>query len=355
MKYSPLLLLSLLLLVTACDSPQQKEQRSSKPHPVVVYKAAPVTLTDQLSAMGTATANESVDIAFSVGGRLKEINFSDGQAVHKGDLIARLDRDEAEQRLATANIQLAEHQREIARLTTLIARKAAPARSLDERKTLAAVAASTIEQLQSQLADHTIRAPFDGRLGMRNVSLGALVQPATVITTLDDMDPMKVDFTVPSTALQSLQSGTAIIAESRALQGQVFHGVVTTIDTRIDPLTRSILLRATIANPEGRLIPGMLMSVTVHQHEREAIVVPEESVTQKRDQHFITLVKEDDTAELRQVQIGQRRDGVVEISDGLAAGEWVVVRGMGFVRSGQAVTISKRLERITDVSSFEAQ
>jgi len=355
MKYTSLLLLSLFLFLSACDSPQKKEQRSAKPYPVVVYKAAPVPLTDQLNAMGTATANESVDIAFSVGGRLKEINFRDGQAVHKGDLIARLDRDEAVQRLTTAKIQLVEHQREITRLTTLIARKAAPARSLDERKTLAAVAASTVKQLQSQLADHTIRAPFDGRLGMRNVSIGALVQPATVITTLDDLDPMKVDFTVPSTALQSLQPGTAIVAESRALQGQLFQGVVTTIDSRIDPLTRSILLRATIANPDGRLIPGMLMSVTVHQHAREAIVVPEESVTQKREKHFVTLVKEDETAELRLVKIDQRRDGIVEITEGLAAGEWVVVRGMGFVRSGKTVTISKRLERIADVSAFEAQ
>ena len=354
-RLCPLLTVCLLLtlFVSACGDKDVTANKSAV-KPVVVLKAYAILLSDQVEALGTAQANESITITATVAGRLEEIAFRDGQQVHKGDVIARLDQDEERAQLVAAEVQLAEHVREVKRLQTLLARKAAATRELDERKTLAAVTASSIQQIKARIDELTLRAPFDGKVGIRRVSPGALVQPGQVIATLDEVDPIKLDFSIPATMLQGMKPGDHIEARADALGEQVFTGVVSATDSRIDPLTRSMLLRAIIANPDGRLIPGMLMRVTLLANERQAMVVPEESITQKQDKHYITLVTPEGKAELRVVQPGLRRDGLVEIRQGLAAGERVVVRGMGFVKPGQAVSISETWDKIRD-SQFPAQ
>ncbi|MDT8377053.1 MAG: efflux RND transporter periplasmic adaptor subunit [Mariprofundaceae bacterium] len=341
------------LLFSACGD-QGGNSVKLPAKPVVVLKAHTLMLSDQMEALGTAQANESITITAKVSGRLEEIAFTDGQQVRKGDLIVRLDQDEEYAQLIAAEVQLAEHTREVKRLQTLLARRAAATRELDERKTLAAVAASNIEQIKARISELTLKAPFDGKVGIRRVSPGALIQPGQVIVTLDEIDPIKLDFSIPSTMLQGLKPGDRIEARAEALGDRVFTGRVTATDSRIDPLTRSMLLRAIIDNPDGELIPGMLMRVTLLANEREAVVVPEESITQKQERHFITLVTADGKAEIRAVQTGLRRDGLVEIRQGLAAGELVVVRGMGFVKPGQAVSVSETWETIRD-SQFPAR
>jgi len=347
MRYFFCLLAGLLLI--GCDNQDGAvSAKKTAERPVVVLTTYTTPLADRVEALGTAQANESVNIVAKVAATLEQISFSDGQLVRKGTVIARLDRDEELEQLATAEIQLLEHQREIKRLNTLLARHAAATRDLDERQTLAAIATSNIKQIRSRLDDYTISAPFDGKLGMRLVSPGAVLQPGTVITTLDDTDPIKVDFTIPSLALQGIKPGLKIEVSSDAWPVHTFSGAVTAIGSRIDPLTRALFVRAVVANPDGLLIPGMLMRVTILQHQRTALLIPEESVTQREDAHFITLVGSDNTAELRSVQVGTRRDGLVEIVSGLVAGESVVVRGMGFVKQGSRVTISERWDHIRD-------
>jgi len=343
----------LVLLVPACGE-QQESARKVPARPVVVLKSYAMPLSDRMEALGTAQANESITITATVAGRLEEIAFRDGQQVHKGDVIARLDQDEERAQLVAAEVQLAEHAREVKRLQTLLARKAAATRELDERKTLAAVTASSIQQIKARIDELTLRAPFDGKIGIRRVSPGALIQPGQVITTLDEVDPIKLDFSIPATMLQGLKPGDRIEAHADALGDEVFTGTVSATDSRIDPLTRSMLIRAMIANPDGKLIPGMLMRVSLLANERQAMVVPEESITQRQDKHYLTLVTADGKAELREVEPGLRRDGLVEIKHGLAADERVVVRGMGFVKSGQAVSISETWDRIRS-SQFPGQ
>lgn len=346
-------LLSILLcclLLAACGDKAEDKVHAARP--VVVLKAYAVPLTDRVEALGTAQANESINITSTVAGRLDEIDFTDGQHVNKGDVVARLDQDEELAQLRAAEVQLAEHTREVQRLQTLLARKAAASRELDERKTLAAVTASNIQQIRARIDELTLTAPFDGKVGIRRVSPGALVQPGQVIATLDEIDPIKLDFSMPATMLQGLKPGDRIEARADALahggEPAVFSGTVSATDSRIDPLTRSMLLRAIIANPDGRLIPGMLLRVTLLANARQALVVPEEAVTEREDKHYLTLVGADDKVELRPVQTGLRRDGIVEISQGLSAGERVVVRGMGFVRPGQTVSISETWNSIPD-------
>jgi len=355
MKIQPmkrlLLIAPLLLLLAACGSDEQKPKQIK---PVVVLNAYSVTLHDRIEALGTANASESVDITSRTSGKLESVAFTDGQRVGKGDIIVRLDQGEERAQLAAARAQLAEHNREIKRLESLLAKKAAAARDLDERRTLASVTAASVKEIEARIEDLTIKAPFSGHLGIRRVSPGALVQPGQVITSLDATDPIKLDFTVPATQLKGLAAGTDIEAHPDARPELTFKGTIKALDSHIDPVTRSILARAEIANPDGQLIPGMLMHVTILQNERNAVIVPEEAVTQKEEKHFLTLIDSEGKAAIRAVTVGSRHDGIVEIREGLQIGELVIVRGMGFVRSGEAVTASETWETIKD-SQFPAE
>jgi len=341
-----------VLLVSACGGSDHAPKQAAAKQ-VVVLKAYAMKVHDQVEALGTAQANESITITAKVSGRLDAIKFTDGQQVKKGDVIAVLDQDEEQAQLKAAEVQLAEHVREVKRLQTLLARKAAATRDLDERKTLAAVTASNVNEIKARIAELTLKAPFDGKIGIRRVSPGALIQPGQVITTLDQIDPIKLDFSIPSTMLEGLHAGDRIEARADALGGQPFIGTVSATDSRIDPLTRSILLRAIIDNSEGKLIPGMLMRVTILAHERQALMVPEEAVTQKQDKHYLTLVGADGSAVIRPVRVGTRQHGLVEMLDGLSVGERVVVRGMGFVKPGAKLQVTETWDRIQD-SQFSA-
>jgi membrane fusion protein (multidrug efflux system) len=340
-----LALLFCIFLLTGCGS---DEQKSKQTRPVVALKAYSITINDRIEALGTAGASESADITARSTGKLDSVAFTDGQKVNKGDIIVRLDQGEEQGQLAAARAQLSEHKREIARLEQLLEKRAASVRDLDTRKTQAAIAAANVAEIEARIEDLTIRAPFSGNIGIRRVSPGALVQPGQIITTLDATDPIKLDFTIPATQLKGLAAGTSITAQPDSRPDLTFHGTISALDSHIDPATRSILARAEIANPDGALIPGMLMRVTIMQNERTAVIVPEESVIQKEEKHFLTLIDGEGKAAIRAVTVGSRHDGIVEIREGLEAGEFVIVRGMGFVRSGESVTASETWTTIKD-------
>jgi len=333
----------LLILLSGCSS-DETQQKPSKP--VVVLKAYATTIHDRLEVLGTANASESINITAKVSGRLDEVLFNDGQKVRKGDIIVKLDQDEEQAQLASATAQLIEHQREIRRLGKLLENRAAAKRDLDERKTLATVAAGTVAEIKARIDELTLRAPFDGTLGIRRVSPGSLIQSGQIITTLDADDPIKLDFSIPATSMHGIKAGTPLIAVVDSDSSQQFKGIISALDSRIDPVTRSVLARAMIPNPEGELTPGMLMRITILQNERQALIVPEESITQKQDKHFLTIIDGDAKATIKTVVIGRRHDGIVEIREGLSEGNLVVVRGMGFIKPGQKVSIAETWDEI---------
>lgn len=339
------------LLLGSCGN-EPAGTGAKKAQEVVVLKAYRSPIQDRIEALGTAQARESITITARAAGILDDVLFKDGQQVKKGDVIVKIDQDEAQAQLAAAVAQLAEHQREITRLQGLVARKAASTRDLDMRKTQAAITASNIKEIKARIHELTLTAPFAGKLGIRRISPGALVQPGQVITTLDAVDQLKVDFSIPSTMLGHIRVGTPLELRADALPDHIFTGTVTATDSRIDPNTRSLLLRASIDNSKGDLLPGMLMHVTLSTSPREALMVPEESVTQKEDKHYLTLVNGKGNAEIRQVQIGVRQQGLVEILQGLHEGEKLVVRGMGFAKAGKPVHVSETWGRIKD-SQFQ--
>jgi membrane fusion protein (multidrug efflux system) len=174
---------------------------------------------------------------------------------------------------------------------------------------------------------------------LRNISPGALVEPGDAITTLDDDSVLKLDFSVPSVFLPDLHPGLRITAKARAYGNRTFEGEVSGIDSRVNPATRSIQVRAILPNPDRALKPGILMQVELLRNPRRSAVVPEEALQQLGTDHFVMVIGADDNAERRTVSIGARLPGFVEITEGLTAGERVITHGNDKVRPGQPVIL----------------
>ena len=306
---------------------------------VSVFEVRPQTVFDRIEALGTTRANESARITAAVTEKVVAVHFEDGQQVAAGARLVTLRQEEEQAQRAAAREQLDEHKRELKRLETLLRENVIPQRDYDERLTLRNITRQRIREIEARISDRTIRAPFEGVLGLRQVSVGALVEPGDLITTIDDLSRIKLDFNVPATHLAILKPDAVIHAYSAGWGDQRFEGTVDTIGTRIDPETRSVLIRAVIPNREMRLRPGLLMTVELLNRERQALMIPEEALVPVQRRHFVLTVDAERVVQRREVVIGQRRSGMVEVTQGLAPGERVIIRGTTRVRPGQQVAI----------------
>ena len=210
--------------------------------------------------------------------------------------------------------------------------------TLDTQLALRDAAAARVQQMKADIGDRTVRAPFAGVLGIRQVSPGSLITASTVIATLDDVSRMYVDFQVPEAALATVGNGDAVNATTAAWPGRTFEGTVETVDARVDPATRAVTVRAVFANPDRALRPGMLLNVNLFRPERQALVIPEIAVVQVGRDTFVYRVKADSSVEQVTVSTGVRREGRVEITEGLKAGDRIVVDGTGKLRPGAKIT-----------------
>jgi membrane fusion protein (multidrug efflux system) len=192
---------------------------------------------------------------------------------------------------------------------------------------------------RARLNELTIRAPFAGRVGLRNVSVGGLVSSGTVITTLDDISVMKLDFAVPETFMSLLKEGLEVEATSAAFSGQVFKGRVLSVDSRVDPVSRSVTVRAQIANRDSKLKPGLFMAVRLVHSDARALVIPEQALVPERDKQFVFAVR-DGKAVKTEIVLGRRRPGEVEVLSGLRAGDVIVSEGTQKIRDGGMVRMA---------------
>lgn len=312
------------------------------PIQVAVVEARMSEFVDRVEALGTTRANETADITSSVTEKVVEIRFDDGQRVAAGDVLVVLDSSEEQADLEAARAVLEERRLAFERSKELERRKFAATAQLDERRAALRQAEAEIEAIRSRLDDRTIRAPFDAIVGLRNISVGALVEPGDLITTLDDIGVIKLDFNVPATHLASLTPGLSIIVRTAAFGNRVFRGTVSGVDSRVDPVTRSIVARALIPNPDGLLRPGLLMTVELLSSPRTSIVVPEGALVPRGRVNTVYVVDEaaGNIVEARTVEVGARRPGEAEVLAGLAAGERVITHGTMRVRPGQRVTVT---------------
>lgn len=316
-----------------------------RPVPVVVVPAERQPWSDSIQALGTARANESVTITAKVTETVVRVNFEDGQEVPAGAVLVDLSGRAEIAALAEAQAAYDEASRLYERQLELSKQRTVSEAVLDQQRAARDTAKARVDAIRARLGDRVITAPFAGRLGFRAVSPGTLVTPGTVITTLDDLDPIKVDFTLPERFLSALAVDQTITAHTAAWPGVDFVGKVTSIDSRIDPVTRTVTVRAEVPNRDRRLKPGMLMTLTVSANEREALVIPEIAVQAIRDRNFVFRVGDDGKAQQVFVDLGARRAGLVEVLDGLTPGDRVITEGLVRVRPGVALRLREREEK----------
>jgi membrane fusion protein, multidrug efflux system len=303
------------------------------PPVVVVEQVQRAILSDEIEAIGTALANESVTLTAKVTERVSKVRFEDGQAVEAGDILVELTRTEERALLAESEATLNDARRQLRRLEDLVRQGSVPLSQVDEARSRVEAQEARFDALTARLDDRLIRAPFGGMLGFRDVSEGTLVTPGTAITTLDDISVIKLDFSVPEVFLGSLERGLTVSARSAAYRDREFTGEVTSVGSRVDRVSRAATVRAVIANDDGVLRPGMLMTVRLTTAERDALVVPERATVQI-DRRTFVFVAEEGHAIRRQIVTGARRDGMVEVVSGLSVGEHVVTDGVIKVRDG---------------------
>lgn len=328
------------LVVLKIVGGEDRPERATRAAPVVVSPVSRVLFTDSIRAIGTAKANESVVITAKVTETVRRVNFEDGMMVEQGDVLVELTNAEESALLAEAQANLTEAELQYARTADLVQRGNATRARLDEVTGLRNAARARVDALEARLADRLIRAPFAGVLGFRRVSPGTLVMPGTEIATLDDIDLIKLDFSIPEAYLAAIRPGLEVVAESIAYPGREFVGEIRTVEARIDPSTRSVSVRAEIRNPERLLRPGMLLTVSVIRSRDVLPAVPEEALVPIQDRQYVFAV-EDDRAVQKEVTIGRRRVGYVEIQDGLELGTPVVVEGTIRLRDGVPVTVQQ--------------
>lgn len=326
-------------------APTEARQGEGRATPVVVAKAVVAPFTDTLQAVGSAAANESVEITSNVTDRVIAISFEEGELARAGQVLVQLDTAEEEAELAEAVANLDDQRRQLERIDALVATNSASRAQRDELRARMEGAAARVRGVRARIADRTITAPFTGLIGLREVSPGAFVTSGARITTLDDIEPVKLDFSIPENFLSSLRPGATVRARTVAYPGRDFRGVVANISPRVDPLTRSVAVRAELPNEERLLRPGMLLVVDLVREQRESLMVPESALIPLGDQQFLYRVM-DGNAERVAVRIGARRPGVVEILGGIEAGDTIVVEGGLKLREGVAVRIQREIDAL---------
>lgn len=305
------------------------DQRGRRGGGFVTVTTEPVELrefSDIVEALGTARARESVVLTPRVSDTVREVAFDDGQMVRKGDLLVRLEDAEEQAQLEEARANLEEAESQFARTEDLVTRGNASTATLDAQRRRVQEARFRVEAAEARLADRRILAPFDGLLGLRQVSEGSLITQNNPITTIDDIAIINLDFSVPERFIATLAPGQRVNATVEAYPGRLFEGTVKTVDSRIDPVTRSVIVRAEVQNADRALRPGLLMTVEVISRTWQGLAVPEESVVPSGGRAYVFVTNEG-VAERREVSLGIRRPGYVEVTQGLAAGDRVVTEG----------------------------
>lgn len=318
--------------------PDQAAREGSRATPVVTQIVSIEPFAVTLQALGTAKANESVMITPQESDVITSLNFSDGQRVETGTVLAQLNSNEQKARLNELNINLAEAERQLKRIQNLVLSNSTSAQLLDEQQARVKALIAQREVAQENLNKTFITAPFSGKLGLRQVSLGAYVKPGDVLTTLDDIKTIKVDFSISERHLPSVNEGQTVFAESVAYPGVQFEGTITNVNSRIDPATRSFSIRTKIDNAAEQLRPGMLLTITLQKRVLNTLVIDEKALVPDHEDQFVFKVV-DGKAVKTKVIIGVRRPGKVQILEGVAIGDEVVVQGTLRIRDGSELRV----------------
>lgn len=305
---------------------------------VEVAPVVQVAMPREVSAVGTLRSENAVVLRPEIAGRIAEIKFAEGQPVKRGELLVRLDDSvvKAQLQQAQANLSLANTQYQ--RSQTLTQQGFISKQARDEAFNQLKVQQAAVALAQAQLDKTAILAPFDGVIGLRQVSIGDYVSAGTDIAPIESIDPLQVDFRVPEGYVDQIAVGQSLTVRFDALPGESRQGTVKAVNPQVDVGGRSVLVRADVPNPDGRLRPGIFARVQLMFENTQVIVVPETALQSAGPERFLFRV-EDGVVRRVVVEIGQRRSGQVEILSGVQQGDQVVVAGLQKIADGTPVRI----------------
>ena len=308
---------------------------------VVAVAAVKQPVTETLSIVGTVQADEMVEIKAQIGGLVQKIGFEEGQKVTEGQMLIEIDAGKIAAQVAQSESNLRLAQSKFERAKELAQTKAVSVQELDETRSMYDSMRAGVDLMKEQLKDTRILAPFAGTIGARHVSPGQVIDKQQALTSLVRLDPVKVEGNVPERFLGQLKLGQKFALTIAAFPGEKFDGEVYFIAPQVDPVNRTTIVKARVANADGRLKPGMFASSDVTLKVREeAVVIPEAALMPQGEKTMVFIVDEKSTAQLRPVVPGLRIAGRVEILEGLAGGEMVVVEGWQKTRPGGAVKLA---------------
>lgn len=332
------LLLILVCFIAYLTVNNGENQTSSRPSQnqtsVKTAKAELQQWQRQISTLGTALAYDSAKIVSATSDYLTILRIAEGQPIKKGTLIAQLNDTEEQAKVNELKALLTEQNRQLMRLKNLTRTQASAQSLLDEQQAKVNATQAQLEALQARLAEMRIYAPFDGVLGLRQVSEGAFVSAGTVLTTLDDISTLKVEFNVPERYTAALQPEMPLLITNIAYGQEVFNGRIQALDPRLDPVTRTIRVHGVIANSELKLRPGMLLNVTVKLASAQVLTIPEKALVPLQNKQYVFVVNADNTVRQVEVSLGERQPGWVEIIAGIDADTEVVIEGTQKLRAG---------------------
>ncbi len=309
----------------------------------VAVEAVAVTLARlpaALTAVGSLRSDETIVVRPELQGRIAEIHFREGERIAKDALLVRLDDSvqKADTDRSKANLVLQKNK--YTRALDLRDKGFISTQAIDEAVNQLKVAEADAESMRARLGKMEIRAPFAGIVGLRSVSVGDYVKEGQDIVNLEAVDPLKVDFRVPEVYLAQVRNGQALQLTVDAFEGKSWGGQVVAINPLIDANGRSIVIRARVPNSGGALRPGMFARVMLFTSElKDSVMIPEESLFPVGEERYVYRVVAG-KANRQKVDIGQRRDGKVEIRAGLASGDVVVTAGQIKLREGVAVRVA---------------
>jgi membrane fusion protein (multidrug efflux system) len=310
------------------------------PITVLAERVVSASWPQMITAVGSLRSDESVTLRPEVAGRIGTIGFQEGQRVAKGVLLVQLDPavPQAEAEQARANLKLARTKYE--RAVDLAKSNFISSQAKDEAENNLRIAEAALALAEAKLAKMQIRAPFSGIIGLRAVSVGDYVKEGADLVNLESIDPLKVDFRVPEVFMRQVQVGQALEVQLDAMPGKAFEGRVLAVNPLIDAAGRAVVVRALVRNPDTALRPGMFARVRLITREsRDALVLPEQALMPQGDAQFVFRVI-DDKAVRTKVEVGQRREGKVEIVNGVGRDDLVVTAGQLKLRDGAPVAIA---------------
>jgi membrane fusion protein (multidrug efflux system) len=311
----------------------------AKPVEVHATKVVLAAFPRGVAAVGSLRADESVTIRPEIAGRIVEIRFTEGQRVQKGQVLIRLDDSITRAELAQVRANHTLAKSKFDRATELQQKGFISKQARDDADNVMRVQEAAMDLAQARLDKSTLRAPFSGVIGLRNVSVGNYVQEGSEIVTIQAIDPLKVDFRIPELYMSDVRQGQTLEITLDAMPDKRYEGKVFAISPLIDEGGRAIVMRAQVNNRGGDLRPGMFARVRLlFGATQPSPTVQETALVPQRDEQYVFVVR-DNRAQQVKVEIGQRRDGMVEVLAGLKEGDMVVTAGHQKIRDGLAVTV----------------